>query len=474
MNAARSRIFLGILLDMSGGAPNAVKKTPLQKWFDLHEWVNWIGEWGISRGLFLSILFIGLYMTLSLEVENLPLFTLLWLAGTAPLWLPVVLFTGAWSAWARYVRSRFIAGQRDMLLEVRIPRDIFKSPRAMEMVFNNFANLTSGESNFILRAWKGSVRPPFSFELASFGGQVHMYIWCWADYRKHVETSVYSQYPEVEIVEAEDYAKKFIFDHHAQSVFVTEFALKHEDTFPMKSYIDFELDKDPKEEFKIDPIASVFEYLSSLQPYEQVWVQIILRHAGDTGGPFFMTKNDWVVRAKKAVQKIRKDASINPGKEDAPDSDEDKLGFPRPTWKETEQIRAIERHMGKHIFEVGFRGIYISTGAVSGPTINGLRLLWRPFNAPEFLNALNPSHGHNIFDWPWQDFHSVRRNHESHVNLDAYWRRSFFYPPWEQHTQVMTSESLATIYRFPSRTVAAPGLGRILATKATAPSNLPR
>ena len=43
-----------------------------------------------------------------------------------------------------------------------------------------------------------------------------------------------------------------------------EFKLLKPDAYPIKTYIDFGLDKDPKEEFKVDPISPVIELFGSI------------------------------------------------------------------------------------------------------------------------------------------------------------------------------------------------------------------
>ena len=53
------------------------------------------------------------------------------------------------------------------------------------------------------------------------------------------------------------------------------------DAYQFRSYIDFELDTDPKEEYKVDPLAQVIERLSSIKPEEQMWMQIIITQCSD-------------------------------------------------------------------------------------------------------------------------------------------------------------------------------------------------
>lgn len=451
--------------------------SPIHPWLDLHGWVDWMADWGISRALFLSVIFIGELFVLAELIPRLPIFVFWWAVGTAPIWLPVILLRSAWHAWIEYVREEFLGSKKSVLLEVKIPRDIMKSPRAMELVFNSFYT-KSGEVTFLVRAWKGSVRPWVSWELVSFGGEIHFYVWCWESYRRSVETAIYAQYPEVEIIEAEDYATKFVYDPKKHFAFCTDYVYDpNGDEYPIKSYIDFELDKDPKEELKVDPFANVLEVLSNLKPNEQAWIQMNIRTEDKATGHNALNpkKSTWKDRVEKEVEKIRTQASTAVGKRDAPDSDPDKYGtFPRPTWRQTRQIETMERHLGKIPFEVGMRGIYWSEGAPHGPTYTNVRWIWKPFNSPAYFNQLRPRRGHNLFDYPWQDIGSYRWNTVIRRYLSAYRDRSFFYTPWGEHGIVMTPETLASIYHYPSRAVTAPGLERIPAKKTEPPANLPR
>jgi hypothetical protein len=459
---------------MSGGGHG---HKPIHPWLDLHGWVEWLSGWNISRALVLTTIFLGLLFVLAELIPNFIVFVFWWAIGTAPIWLPLALLRSGWHAWIEYIREEYLASHDVVLLEVRIPRDIMKSPRAMELVFNAFYT-KSGETTVIDRAWKGSVRPFISWELVSFGGEIHFYTWCWTRYRRSVETAIYAQYPEVEIVEADDYSMRFVYDPKKHFVFCTDYIYDPRgDEYPIKSYIDFELDKDPKEEFKIDPFANVIEVMSNLKPNEQAWIQIIVRTEDKATGHNALNpkSSTWKKRVEQEVNKIRRDASVAVGKEEADESDPDKYGtFPRPTWKQTRTIETLERHLGKIPFEVGMRGMYISEGAPHGPTYTNVRWIWKPFNSPAYLNQLRPRRAHNDFDYPWHDIAGYRWRWVVRYYLDAYRTRSFFYTPYGEHGFVMTPETLATIYHYPSRTVAAPGLQRISAKKAEPPPNLPR
>ena len=447
--------------------------------FDIFKWVDHLADyWGISRTLFMSILFCGLLGVISDEVPNLATYTIEWLIGTSPVWLPIGLAIGAWKVWVWYARSLFLSKQKGVLLEMKVPREVSRSPRAMELALTMLWT-NAGETTFYLRIWKGQTRPFYSLEVASFGGHVRFFVWCRDRDKNVIESMLYAYYPEIELHEVEDYSMKYEYDPDKYMVFCTGWRYEpRSDAFPIKTYIDFELDKDPKEEFKIDPLAEIFEFMSNLKPQEQIWMQIIFTLNKDKRhkkGSLYESEARWVSLIKEEVAKIRKDAALNPGKEHAPETDERKYGFPRPTWSQTEQIMTMERNMGKLPFSVGMRGVYIAEKKYfHGPNYNALRWIWRPIGNPLYLNQLRPRRGHNSYDWPWQDYRGFRWNLEARRFFDAYRRRSFFYPPWITPHMMMSTEVLATLWHPPSRSITAPGIQRMPATKAEPPANLPR
>ena len=447
----------------------------IQKWLSLHEWVEWAGGHGISRGTFLCSLFLPLPLAATALIPEFPRLLFGWIAFLFPIAGPVGFGYGFWTSWVWYVQSNFIFTRtRPVLLEVKMPQDITKSPRAMEQVFTNLW-IRMSTTTPIDQYWSGGVLPYFSFEIASFGGQIHFYIWSSRDILKNViESNMYAQYPEVEIVEVEDYSIRFHYDHNEYQAFVGDYAPEgytvsyHSDSinaYPIKTYVDFELDKDPKEELKVEPLSSVLEVLGALNPNEQAWIQIVIR------GHF--SKDKWRKTVEGEVEKIRR-ASTKLQKIEGEPEDEDAAGFPRPTWKQSELIRSMERQLGKMPFDYGMRMLYIAPrGKMRGGEYSAIRWIWRPYGNPNYQVYIRPKHAHNDFDWPWQDFRGTREEHETHRYLDAYRRRQVFHAPWKAWWNTTSVETLATLWHPPSRTVQAPGLQRIPSSKAEPPPNLP-
>ncbi len=431
--------------------------------------------WGISRCLFLSVLYFGLLGVLWYQIPNLPLFAFEWLLGTAPMWLPIVMLVTAWKVWIWYAHGLYLFKIKPVLLEVKMPRDITRSPRAMENALSKLW-IDSGTTTFINRIWQGQVLPYFSFEIASFGGEIHFYIWCWHNWKPTIEAMMYAYYPEVELVEVEDYASKFKYDSEKHECFPTDWRYEpRNDAYPIRTYVDFELDKDPKEEYKIDPIAAVLERMSTLKPDEQMWMQIIITLCKDRrrkkGGAWFETESRYEGLMRETVEGLRKETVGN-------------LEDPEQQWKRsarvqqyryTELIKSIDRNMGKHPFSVGMRGVYISDPKTFGAGgYTGLRWIWRPYGNPQYMNQLRPRRWANPFDWPWQDYKDIRWKLMIRRYFDCYRRRSHFYSPWIMPHNMMSAEVLATLWHPPSASAGAPGLARIPAKKAEPPANLPK
>ena len=430
-----------------------------------------IEGFGISGAGFVFAIAAGVLFGASITFPDLMLPVLGWLFASAPAWLPILLSIAFWNLWIHYRRAQFISSQDMMLIEVKIPRDIDKSPRAMELIFAGIA-LSSGESTFINRWIEGSVRPWFSFELVSDGGRIHFYIWIRRKVREIVEAQIYAQYPNVEIYESEDYASRLPWDPDRYSGWGCDFMLTNKDPYPIKTYIDYELDQNPKEEYKIDPIAHLLEFLSSLKPGEQAWYQIMIRVSKDTRvkhGHWFKREDRWRADAEDEIQAIKIKAT--PMRKDKEGNEVP--GFVSLTPMQTDQIKAIQRSIDKTAFDTGIRGLYVAEkNAFRAVAIGGLTGVFRQFSSSQF-NGIRPTRWMTSFDYPWQDIGGVFKARTLRRLFDAYRRRSWFHPPYVTPYFVMTSEELATIYHFPSRTVQAPGLDRIPARKFEAPPNLP-
>lgn len=400
----------------------------------------------------------------------------------APVWLPFLILSGAFVLWVIYRQSEFIDSQKYILLEIKLPRDIVKTPLAME-AFLSTLNLSGGESNWYLRLIKGSVRPSWSLEMASFGGQVHFYIWTREMFRKIVESQLYAQYPGVQLVEAVDYTRTIDLDleKFGTGIWGCDFKQTAEDPLPIKTYVEYGLDKIQKEPEQTDPLANLVEFMSSINKDEYLWLQFVFRfHKGEK----YHKKNakgkdyTWKDQAQEMIKKIREDTR-QPYTD--PTTGKEIPGFPNPTKGQMEKISAIERNISKHAFDVGIRGIYLTKGKFSVVTVLHMISLFKPFSS-EGWNGINSTGWMKRFDdYPWEvgtnRYENLKNKHRRNM-IEAYRRRQFFYEPFsfglnKDDIMVMSTEELATLFHIPSSAIASPNLGRIQSVTGEAPPNLP-
>jgi hypothetical protein len=383
----------------------------------------------------------------------------------SPIWVPALLVVFLFRLWMLYIQTDFINKQATTLLEIKLPKEIDKSPLAMEVILA--ALYQSGNSTLIEKYFGGKVRPWFSLELVSIEGQVHFFLWTWARYKNIIEAQIYAQYPTVEIYEVPDYTLSVPHDPVGHPMWACEFKLTKPDPYPIKTYVDYGLHMNPKEEYKVDPIASMLEFLGSVGKGEQVWIQIVIQaHRKEKlkDGAIF-ERVDWTEDAKNEVKKIVEDAEVAT-------SDEKVRTTLNLSQAQTDTINAIERSLNKFAFDTGIRGLYVAEKeSFNGATIPALIGSFRQFSS-QTLNGFKLAKVSD-FEYPWQDFMRMRRNVLEQEMLSAFKKRGFFHSPHTRERFVLNTEEIATLYHFPGNVAQTPTFDRISSKKAEAPFNLP-
>ncbi len=396
----------------------------------------------------------------------------------APVWLPFLLIRGATKIRLILKQSEFIASQKYILLEIKPPRNLVKTPLAME-AFLSSMHFSPGESNWYVR-WLGRMRPWWSLEIASLEGQIHFYIWSRANYRRIIESQMYAQYPGVQIVESEDYTRFISGKPGEWDIWGTDFKQSKPDPLPIKTYVEYGLDQVQKEPEQVDPLANLIEFLASVGKGEYVWLQYVFRvHKGEKYKPKKTKEGKdytWKDEAKEMVEKIREETRSTYFD---PTTQKEMPGFPNPTKGQMEKMSAIERNVSKLAFDVGMRCIYLAKPEKFNPImITHMISLFKPFNT-EGWNDINSDGWLKRFDdYPWEFRAEKLKNHYRKELVQAFRRRQFFFDPFSygihpHEIAVMSTEELATIYHIPSRAVETPSLGRIQSATGEAPANLP-
>lgn len=406
------------------------------------------------------------------------------LLKSAIFWLPIALLYLAWNLWIYYIRKSYIASIDWVLLEIGLPRDVFKSPQAMEVFFTTAMYQTGGVGTWFHRYWLGKVPAWHSLEIVSIEGKVKFFIRIEKRFRRFFETQLYAQYPQLEIYEREDYV--YAVPEHEKggrwSLWGTEFKLEKPDPYPIKTYIDYGLDKATgslEENEKIDPISPLIEFFGSLKKGEQLWLQILIRPANweryektkpdPEKDPLFFPKQKWVDETKKEIDKILKE-----GIREIENPDKTKRKEYQLTEGQKFIIAALERAAAKYGFDTGMRMIYLAPKENFDPTlIAGLTSVVRQFNSPSLNGFGVVPDSVSSLDYPWEDYGGSESFLRRKTILDAYKKRGYFYPPFRKKPFVLTTEELATIYHFPGRVLETPTVARSDSQKAAAPSNLP-
>ena len=393
------------------------------------------------------------------------------ISSTWPVWLPLILLRFLISTWITYKRREWLKKTGSILLEIKIPKNTDKSPAAMEMVIEGIWEDVIG--SLTNAYFEGEVRDVFSLEIVSLGGEVKFFIWSFPKWKSIIESRIYTHYPGAEVVEVEDYAVKVIFNPETMNLWGITTRLVKPDAYPIKTYIDFGLDKTGKEQEEIvDPLAPVLEYLGTLKPGENAWIQILIQGHRKEGfqDVRLFSKPDWREGIKKEIKKIIEEEPVIKPEKGKPAS------LFNITETQSETIKAIERNSAKLAFDSMLRVVYVAPKEIYVRT-RGVGIIgsMRQFGS-KTLNGIRPHRFIPGIVYPWDDFLDIRRRYKQRTLLEAYKRRSVFNVPYRHvfgKPYVLTTEELATLFHFPGSTATTPTLTRVPSKKAEAPSNLP-
>lgn len=411
-------------------------------------------------------------------------------------WLvaPVVLAPLVWKSWIYYIRTRTIRKFKWIMLELRIPPDVAKTPLAMEQVLA-IVHSTLFPGSWWKRNIEGRVQEWFSLEITSFEGELHFYLRTLAHFRNMVEAAIYSQYPQAEIFEVEDYTKNMpmFVPNETHDLFGSEFMLAREDAYPIRTYEAFEFKVENKEGMSnisnVDPLAGVVETMTKLKEGEQAWIQIgilptddewkkvgdelALKLAGrfkkeDPQGSYTLAllKKELGDIAIGAAQVPFKTLEFEDFQFGLPKSDKPHSLMQFLTSGEKEILEAVEKKISKVGFNSMIRVIYIAKKEVfSVPAYFQVSSGFNQFNTQN-LNAIKRDRKTiTACKFP---FKRVREMQKKRWLLFKY--RTRFKP---NTMFVLNVEELASLFHFPGRVVAAPTLPRVGAKKGEPPAGLP-
>ncbi len=414
-----------------------------------------------------------------------------------------------WRFWKMYVNQKFLNKYNEdcILLEIKLPREIFKTPLATEMAINSLLQ-TGGIGNWYARDFGGALPHYASLEIASLEGEIHFYVRAHKKFREIIEGNFYAHYPGIEIVKADDYTKKIRYHHLSKDVKMwgasyklsktwnpvdpeTGKAFPHPtkkgsdkkpekydmpaDFYPIKTYVDYGLDKPGKEEEKIDPIAGLLETMGGIGKGEYFWYQVILQDEGVYDGKkfpqVFVNETNHKHFALKNMAQERKEQIRSSGWNIEGEVSADEFGVPKIidsfndkyeqqfeykkdkdgneikvpikvlakhlktkqifkkevdlTPEEKDEIELINRKMSKPLALTVVRLMYVTRGAFNANHINTILGFGKPFKGENGLGGCKLSGPYN-FDW--EDLGKRRSAWRSEEIFEEYVEREGFYP----------------------------------------------
>lgn len=396
----------------------------------------------------------------------------------------VVLTLIAPSLWLSYVQTYYKKNNAYTLIELHLPREVKRSPRAMEQVFTAIYGIRNSPSNFEEKWWQGEVPLWFSCEMVSFGGEVHFYMQIPAKHRNMIEAALYAHYPDIEVTEVpEDYVYRMPhtfseLDRAGYNIFGNELILDKEDFYPIRTYEDFE---EQVEEKQLDPISAVLETLVKIKPQEHLWMQIIIRPLVD---------DTWHKKGEEFIKDLKKKF----GRQQVPTAFGEMVMIDRSPG-ELEVMKAVDKKLEKPAFNTLIRYIYISPKEIYNANF-GQRGMYTALNQymSEQLNKFK--HGVKAWTrasfWYWPHLFPAHRAYARKERIYDNFRRRKLYGETATSALfefklfhfgfaaraagqiVMNNAELATLYHLPTFAVlTGPVVKRVEARKVGPPAGLP-
>ncbi|MBI2442943.1 MAG: type IV secretion system DNA-binding domain-containing protein [Candidatus Levybacteria bacterium] len=302
-----------------------------------------------------------------------------------------------------------------------LPRDNEIKIDAAEQLFSSFSAIGKPPKRFQFKNPQN-----LAFEIVGLPGDIRFYVHVPKKLRDFVEKQINGAYPDAEITAIDDPAAKQkhetivgndynIFSQEGKVAFAS-LRLKSEGWKPMKVY----------KEFPVDPLSSITSILAKMSQGEGVAIQMLITPAGDA----------WKKAGKAHLSETKK-TEANP-----------------ETAKYSEDARSLESIENK----VSKPGFYTTVRLVVSSSTK---------EAAE-------AHLENIVN-AFEQYSSQASFGKNKIRFKGLFMNDFVYRYFPMHGQVgvMTSEELATVYHFPNKAVATPGVYWVSSKRAPAPANLP-
>jgi hypothetical protein len=398
--------------------------------------------------------------------------------------------------WNFVMIIRYLGEIEWVFLSIAVPKENVTTILAFEQIFAALHGTTQHKT-FWEKYAEGQVPLWHSLEIVSLGGNIRFILKTPTHWRPLVEAAIYAQYPTAEIQETEDYlahlpppdpvfgARRGLYDFIG-----THVILSKGDAYPIRTYKAFEHTGKEPEAGIVDPLATVLEVMSTIQPDELLAVQILIQGALD----------EWKDEARLLVKRL-KGSPVEPhwpwwykifiapfaatGKIIglAPGTELEEAGRPPSlmlhlTDAEKGVIKAIEDSIAKVGFHTKIRLLYLApkqTFRGNVPLSFHIRGALSHFNTFD-LNGLR-------FDNRFRTWRDLEYFGPLEAFIDYYrmqYRKRRFMRMFKTRSYklgaapfIFNIEELATVFHFPLAQVTAPPMEKVEVIKAEPPTGLP-
>jgi hypothetical protein len=388
--------------------------------------------------------------------------------------------------------GQFVASQQWVFLSIKVPRENLTSTLAVEQIFTQMHALFSSLT-FTNKYMEGKIMLWYSLQIVSLGGKVSFIIRVPKDNKELVEAAIYSQYPNAELDEVDDYLENINYDPQTSDfdLWGTEFSLVKDQVFPIKTYREFE---HPTAEQKIiDPLAPLIESLTKMQPWEFYGVQIIIQPAGDGTWEEASKKKAKELTGEKLPKTITfKDKLLSPFdavadfsfgslltttvKPEAPKDQKNNLQNMTEVEKDT--VNAIQSKIAKPGYFTKIRHLYIAPKDKFDPTKKALTIGAMRTLGSGNSNGFKPDTKKTWTDPKYKISPTLEKPYLERLKAE---RKKYLFQGFKERNiffgnamPVLNVEEIATIYHLPlTLNPSQPPVAVVESKKAQPPVNLP-
>ncbi len=425
------------------------------------------------------------------------------------LWVFIALLPAAKDIVLAWRQKIFEHGIQWAMFEVVVPREIKISPQAMEQIFLQLHSYKNYPGNPKEKWRDGEVTLWHSFEIAAFDGEVHFYVRSPKHLKHLVEAAFFGYYQDVEIVETDDYMKRFpgtvqgLYEK-GYRMWGTELLLAKSPVYPIRNYTEFE---SPDEDKQYDPMSGFIEILSKLKPGQLCALQFLIAPAmiGNPHDEHAMHE----YQAELVKVRERKDdhgadhgpatkvkfygvlPNLEPAAHEEPDTTGLKKAIMSRTPGETDLLQAMDENLARPMYSVLIREVYASPyesydehfarRAIMGAfnqygalDVNSFRANWGvqtggqvwnfPYMYPEIRREFRRQR-------IWHDFR--HREIPPHTFSGKLFMSYLFNPYFSSETTHLNTRSLATLWHPPTyRVLTGPHMRRVESKKAGPPAGI--